>query len=184
LNRSPYLSYTRALVDLAIESGEADEIGEQLEGISRILEANPSLKSFLGRPDLDYKEKLSALTPFFDSLEINGLGRRFLQVLLRKKRLLSLPQICFHFRESIDSRLNRVRVTLSVPFPFPTEDLESVRRALAERTGKEVILRQREDPSLLGGWVAQVGPSELWDASIKGELTRMKLKLLENEGRP
>jgi F-type H+-transporting ATPase subunit delta len=81
-----------------------------------------------------------------------------------------------------DSQLKRVRVALSAPFPLPAEDLTPLKDALAERIGKEVILSQREDPSLLGGWAAQIGSSEFWDASVRGELARMKLKLLENEG--
>jgi len=182
LNRSPYTSYARALVDLAIEAGEVDQVGEKLEQISRMLEENPSLQSSLARPDLDHEEHLLILNPLLEALEIKGLARRFLLFLLRKKRLLSLPKICSRYRELADSQLKRVRVALSAPFPLPADDLTPLKNALAERIGKEVILSQREDPSLLGGWVAQIGSSEFWDASIRGELARMKLKLLENEG--
>jgi F-type H+-transporting ATPase subunit delta len=182
LDRSPYISYAKALADLAIEAGEADQIGDQIGEISRVLGESHSLQSFLRRPDLDYEERLLIMDPFFDSLEMKGLVRRFLLFLLRKGRLSCLPDICCRYQELIDAQLNRVRVTLSVPFPLSAADFESVKEALAERTGKEVILKQREDSSLLGGWVAQMGRSELWDASIKGELARMKLKLLGNEG--
>ncbi len=182
MNRSPYISYAKALVDLAIESEEADQIAEELEQISRMLEQSPAWKSFLERPDLDYEERLLILSPLLDVLAIKGLARRFLLLLLQKKRLHSLPRICCRYRELLDSQQRRVRVVLSVPFPLTAEELTSLKDALAERIGKEVILSQREDTSLLGGWVAQVGTSELWDASIRGELARMKLKLLGNEG--
>jgi len=184
LNRNPYISYARALADLAMESGEADQVGGQLERVSRLFEENPPWKSSLQRPDLSDEERLAILSPVLDALEVRGLARRFLLFLLAKKRLLSSPMVCARYRELIDSQLNRVRVILSVPFPLPAEDLGSLEEALAERTGKEVILQQREDSSLLGGWVAQIGSSEIWDASIKGELARMKLKLLGNEGVP
>ena len=182
MNRSPYTSYARALVDLAIESEEADQIGEQLEQVSRILEESPSWKSLLERPDLDREERLLILGPLLDVLAIKGLARRFLLLLLQKKRLRSLPSICRRYRELLDFQQRRVRVVLSVPFPLAAEELTPLKDALAERIGKEVILSQREDVSLLGGWVAQIGTSELWDASIRGELARMKLKLLGSEG--
>lgn len=182
MNRSPYICYAKALVDLAIESGEADQIAEQLEQVSRMFEESPSLKSFLERPDLDHEERLLILGPLLDVLEIKGLARRFLLLLLQKKRLRSLPRICSRYRELLDSQQRRVRVILSVPFPLTAEELTSLKDAMAERIGKEVILSQREDALLLGGWVAQIGSSEFWDASIRGELARMKLKLLGSEG--
>jgi F-type H+-transporting ATPase subunit delta len=182
LNRSPYISYAKALVDLAIESKEGDQIAEQLEQVSRKLEESPSWKSFLERPDLDHEERLLILGPLLDVLAIKGLARRFLMLLLQKKRLRSLPRICRRYRELLDSQQRRVRVVLSVPFPLAAEELTSLKDGLAERIGKEVILSQREDTSLLGGWIAQIGTSELWDASIRGELARMKLKLLGSEG--
>ena len=182
MNRSPYISYARALVDLAIESGEADQIGEHLQQISRMLEQSPSWKSSLERPDLDEEERLLIMGPLLDVLEIKGLARRFLLLLLQKKRLCFLPRICCRYRELLDSQQRRVRAVVSVPFPLTPNELTSLKDALAERIGKEVILSQREDASLLGGWVAQIGTSELWDASIRGELARMKLKLLGSEG--
>ncbi len=182
MSRSPHISYARALVDLATESGEADQIGEQLEQISRMLAESPSWNSRLERPDLDHEERILIADSLLDLLAIKGLARRFLLLLLQKKRLRSLPMICHRYRELLDSQQRRVRVVLSVPFPLTVGELTSLQDVLSERIGKEVILSQREDTSLLGGWVAQLGTSELWDASIRGELARMKLKLLGSEG--
>ena len=182
MSRSPSVRYARPLLDLAEEAGEVEEVGNQLEQVSRIFEEDLALRSFLQRPDQDQEGQLLLVSRLLDALEIQGLARRFLLFLLRKERFPLLPEICRRYGELADERLKRVRVTLSVPSPLQKDELESVRQALGEKIGKTVALRQEEDPSLLGGWVAEIGRSELWDASITGELAGIKRKLMRNEG--
>jgi len=175
--------YARALVDLAMEAGKLEEVGNQLEEFSRILEENPSSQSlFLPRPDLDREEQILLLTPLLDRLGIEGLVRSFLLLLLGKGKFALLSKICLRYRELSDTRMKRVRIILSLPVLLTQGDLQILQEAFRKRIGKEVVMEQREDPSLLGGWLAQVGSSELWDASVKGELERFKSRLSRNGG--
>jgi len=182
LSRSLPTRYARALADLAMEAGKLDEVGKQLEEICRIWEENPPYQSlFFTRPGLDLEEQIVLLSRLLDTLEIGGLSRAFLLFLLQKGRFSLLTRICHRYRELADARMERVRVTLSVAFPLSEEDSDSIQDAFRQRIGKEVVLRERQDPSLLGGWVAQIGSSELWDASVKGELQRIRARLLRGE---
>jgi F-type H+-transporting ATPase subunit delta len=176
----------RALADLATKSGELEEVGDELEQVCRILESNPVSKSLFlapeGRPRMSWQEQSLLLRRILEALEIGELARDFLLLLLRKGRLPLLAAICHRYRELADALMNRVRVTLSVPFPLDPEDLNCLQEVFHHRIRKEVILKQQPDPSLLGGWRAQVGSGEVWDASLRGELERLKSRLLRNEG--
>jgi F-type H+-transporting ATPase subunit delta len=171
--------YARALADLAIEAGQLEEVGDQLEELSRIFHETPALKSLFFRPaDRDYEELALAMERLLEALQIQGLAQKFLLFLLEKGRFSLLFDICRHYQKLVDMRRKRVRVLVSTPLPLSGEELGSLCRSFQKRLEKEVILTQRQDPSLLGGWRAQIGSDEVWDASIQGELGRMKLRLL------
>ena len=52
-----------------------------------------------------------------------------------------------------------------------------MRRALAQRTGKQVIVETAVDPALIGGIVARVGDLVL-DGSVRTQLADLRAKLL------
>jgi len=60
--------------------------------------------------------------------------------------------------------------------PALPEELERVRKALADTTRKSLVLEARTDPAILGGLVAQVGPT-VWDGSLKTQLERLRKEL-------
>ncbi len=49
--------------------------------------------------------------------------------------------------------------------------------ALEKKTGKTIILEKREDPSLIGGIVSQVG-DVVYDGSVRTQLANMRRQLL------
>ena len=51
-------------------------------------------------------------------------------------------------------------------------------QALKKRSGKEVVLTQSVDPSLLGGLVVQMGDT-LLDGSVKRQLAELKDALMQ-----
>ncbi|MDH7500479.1 MAG: ATP synthase F1 subunit delta [candidate division NC10 bacterium] len=182
MSRALSTRYARAIADLAVEAGRLEEVGNQLDEFSRLLEENPPFRAlFLPRPDLDRERQRSLLAPLLEALQMEGLVRSFLLFLLGQGNFSLLPKICLRYRELADARMQRARVILFVPTPLGEEELQILRQAFRRRIGKEVVMEQREDPSLLGGWRAEVGSSELWDASIRGELERFRTRLARSE---
>ncbi len=56
------------------------------------------------------------------------------------------------------------------------EDKQRLTGRLEEMLGKRIILEEQVDPTLLGGFVAQVG-SFILDGSLDGQLARMRERL-------
>ena len=64
-----------------------------------------------------------------------------------------------------------------------THDLaDALRAALAERTGKEVVLTERIDPEVLGGIRVNLGDSVL-DGTLRRGLQDMRRSLAASQGR-
>ena len=61
--------------------------------------------------------------------------------------------------------------------PLAAEAQEQLRRKLGEVTGKAVYLEVRQDPTLLGGMITQIG-SRVYDGSLKTQLARLRDELV------
>jgi F-type H+-transporting ATPase subunit delta len=76
----------------------------------------------------------------------------------------------------MDERLGRVKAVVTSAEPLDAEIQDRLRRRLGEVTGKDVYLELRQDPTLLGGVVSQVG-SRVYDGSLKMQLARLRDEL-------
>src|SRR5947209_4114747 len=55
-------------------------------------------------------------------------------------------------------------------------ELEELQRTLEKKTGRNVEVEVRVDPSLLGGFVAKIG-SDVYDASVAGKINKFRESL-------
>lgn len=187
MSRSPSLRYARALAELAWQAGKLDETGEELKEICGLLIRYPIIRSLFSPQDVHFRlgreQEALLFRRLLGSLELSELVRNFLLLLHQKDRLSLLPSICRHYQALSDKWQQRVRIDFITSHPLKEPEMHLLEEAFRRRLGKKVILTTRLDPSLLGGWMARVGESEIWDASLKGKLQQLKSKLLANEGR-
>jgi F-type H+-transporting ATPase subunit delta len=64
---------------------------------------------------------------------------------------------------------------------LPADAVERIRDVLSKRTGKDIVLEVKQDPSLIGGLVTQIGDLVL-DGSIRTQLLNMRESLKRGEG--
>lgn len=186
MNRSPSIQYARALAELALEAGNLDETGRELEEICQLLEKDPITRSLFAARKVHFRlaqeREALLLGRVIGSREVSELVQNFLLLLLRKNRFSLLPSISRKYQALSDKWQERIRIVLFTPYPVKEAELHLLEEVFRRTLGKKIILTMRQDPSLLGGWMAQVGESEIWDASLKGRLHQLKVKLLADEG--
>jgi F-type H+-transporting ATPase subunit delta len=102
--------------------------------------------------------------------------RSFFSLLIDQRRLIDFPAIREEFdrRASEDAGLRRAEVVSAGA--LGDDQLERLRRALASRTGGEVEVSVRVDPSLLGGVIAKVGDL-VFDGSLRTQLRQLRANL-------
>ncbi|RPI08092.1 MAG: F0F1 ATP synthase subunit delta, partial [Zetaproteobacteria bacterium] len=88
-------------------------------------------------------------------------------------RVAGLEGILRAYELLLDDRLGRVKALVTTAAPLEAEAQTELRRRLGEVTGKDVYLELRQDPTLLGGVVTQVG-SRVYDGSLKTQLARLR----------
>lgn len=165
--------YSKALFDLSRETNTQDKIFSELRGFEQILIKNPEFEAFLTHPLVRSEDKETVLSKALENAGMKAETVNFILLLARKNRLGMFSQIVEAFENQTDEShgVTRGQVkSATVLNPSEREDLE---KTVSKFTGKQVILSYKEDPSLIGGVVAQVG-SYTFDDSLSSHLTRLK----------
>lgn len=163
--------YARALLEIAAEDGSAKELDEELDALSGIAAANPELTQALSAPTITDKEKLSLLESVFKG-RISETSFNFLCVLTEKNRFKYLGAIAEEFRRGYYEMSGIAEVTVTTVIPLKAEARAKLLEKLKKMYGREIILKEKTDPGIIGGMIVACGDSML-DGSVKTKLENM-----------
>jgi F-type H+-transporting ATPase subunit delta len=161
--------YARAFLETASE----EEIIELLQ-IRDELERGKTL-FYLSLPSFSINKKEEFLFSFLPALSENL--KRFLLLLLRKRRIALLPEIIEELLRLKREREGIAEALVRSAIPLLPEERERLGKILENRLGKRIILQEEVDPSLIGGLTVEV-EGDMIDASLKGFLIRLRERLI------
>lgn len=170
--------YAKALFAVSKESGSLDKINSQL-GALKLLLADSGVKSFLGDPKISTENKKNAL-----SLSLNGKGVlpeivKFIELLVLKKRITQLPEIVEAYETIIDTEAGLTRGVVLSAKPLSKESVQSLEAKISGILKKKIVLTNKEDASLIGGVVANVG-GWTFDDSLETHLANISHNLFKH----
>ncbi|MEC8818187.1 MAG: ATP synthase F1 subunit delta [Planctomycetota bacterium] len=169
--------YARSLYELAHEAGgldKAEEVYAELDAIVEMSRADPRLREFLSSPILGKGAREQALRSAFEN-RVSDMLLRFLLVANDKGRLGELSNIA----SALDAMLQKAHGRIEVDVYTASADqigeelLEGVVEKIRSATGKEPVLHQYSDPSMIGGIKLLIG-DQLIDGSVATRLRRMR----------
>ncbi len=99
--------------------------------------------------------------------------RRFVEVLLEKKRYELLPMIASDYARLEADKRGVVRALVRSARPLSGPAREDLARRLKAFAGKDVEIEVKEDQALIGGATVKIGDWIL-DSSLRGRLRRMR----------
>lgn len=169
--------YARAIFQLAGEQGERDAVVAELDSLAKLLDRAPELADVLYRPLYPMAERKAAFDAVAARIRLGATVRRFVEFLLQQHRLRDYPMIVAEVGRLADEAAGRVEAEVASAAALEPAQLDRVRRALAARTGRDVRVNPRIDPSLIGGIVARVGDL-VFDGSIRTQLEQLRANLV------
>jgi F-type H+-transporting ATPase subunit delta len=175
------LSYAQSVLELAEEAGAAEAVGAELASIAEVLEQNPTFAQFLADPGISHAERDRVLDGAFGGGHASPMVWNFIRVLKEHDRLGLLADVIAAYGDLYDEKHGKVEVDVTVPNRLDADDLEFLGLRIGEALGKDAVIHQYVDPSLIGGMVLRVG-DRLVDASVKGQLAAVHRQMLA--GRP
>jgi F-type H+-transporting ATPase subunit delta len=169
--------YAKALFDSCQEQHLIDRVAAELESMNEQLKTETEIRALLIHPEIPIEGKrtvLKQLMPEGLSSETNA----FLNLLLEHRLLELLSEISQVFAHMRLEAFGILKAVIETPRPLTSTLKEQLRTALASATGREIIIEEELNPTLIGGVRIQVG-DRIIDASIAGRLNRIKEKILK-----
>jgi F-type H+-transporting ATPase subunit delta len=181
--------YAEALLAATAKAGVADLAVDQLSQIVDSLYEHPDLAVVFGSPRISVVEKGRILDRLFGG-QINPMLMQFLKVTAERGRLGYLKNIATSAQAQRDETLGRTVAEVTSAVPLDDQARQQVVQRLAMVHQREIVLREKVNPALLGGLVIRIGDT-VYDSSVAGRLdgmakrTRQSFarKLMENSSR-
>ncbi len=172
--------YAKALYEYALGRNEEQALYQRMQTLSSMLRDIPKLRDTLSSPVVPVKYKQEILR--------EAAGRApeqsyldFIGLILKNNRESMLYDITLSYQTYYRRRKNISIVHLTSAGPMSEEMLTRIRRQVEKRTRGEVEFSAYTDPAVGGGFIFQLNDMRL-DASVRGQLARLKRQLLASSG--
>lgn len=169
-------NYAEALFELAARHEGPEVYGEALDEVARLLDEEPSFRSFVKTPRVSAAEKKKVVRRAFEG-RLPEPFVNFLLVTIDKRRQRLLRQMALQYHELLDEHMNRVHVDVTVARPLADDLRSELASRLSTLLGKTALPHVRVDPAILGGVVVRTGDT-VFDGSLRRRMDGMRRQLL------
>ena len=170
--------YATALFELALEQKALEQVAGDLNRFGEALDAFDDLVRLVKSPVFSAEEQGRALAAILEQLKIDGLTKNFLLLVAQNRRLFATPDMIRAFRAMLSRHRGEMSATVTAATKLTESQITALRQALKAALGKEIMLEERVDPSLLGGLIVKVG-SRMVDSSLRTRLNSLKVAMKE-----
>lgn len=173
--------YARALFDVALQQkGDLDRVGQELDAFAALVSGNPGLTAVITNPAIPAAKKRAMVDALLAQAgPVSDQVSRTLQLLADRDRLPLVPQLARAYGERLMDHRQIVRAEVTTAVPLEADRAKAMAEALGAATGRQVVMNEKVDSSILGGVVARVG-SVIYDGSVARQLDRMKEQLVNS----
>ena len=141
--------YGESLYELAKDEALGKPIGEQLAVLQESFRQEPDFIRLLSSPNLTKAERCQILDDSFRG-SVHPYLLNFLKILTEKGYMRHFSDCCDAYTEHYDQDNGILRVTAVTAVALSPEQAGKLTQKLSRITGKEIALRNRIDPAVLG----------------------------------
>lgn len=165
--------YAKSLIDLSTEQNALEEIKNDMVLFEQVVSDHSELEAILKNPIVPLDKKLGILTDVFGA-KVHQITSSFLKLVVNKGR----SAILFDTAKQFVAQYNLIKgiVTAEVTSAIAlteTSRAEVVSLVKKEMGANEVIVKEKVDEKLIGGFILKVGDKQ-FDASIASGLNKLK----------
>lgn len=167
--------YAKALIDLANEQGVVNEVNTDMAFFEEVCEQNDKFTAVMASPIVRHEKKFGILRKIFEN-RVNKVTYSIFNVLTTKNRENLILPIAQEFQKIFNDQNGIQKVQVSSAEKLNEKQLSDLNKIVESAVKKKVILEERIDESLIGGYVLRVGDTQI-DTSVKKKLNDLKLAL-------
>ena len=167
--------YARALVEVALEKGETG-LQKDLETLGQLYGDHAELRTLLLHPAVPPDKKVAVVGALLGGRP-SELVSRLVRLLGERDRIELLPLIARAYTRQWNAQKGIVEAEAVSAQPLDEAQARAVAAAAAKAVGgKQVDLRRRVDPSLMGGLLLRM-EGRVFDGSVRARLRSLREQL-------
>ena len=172
--------YAKALLDVAEQAKCADAVRADLAQVRRWIAEVPAFHVFAACDHLGGRDlRLRALLELARAAGLGRIAAEFLARAEAAQHLEHLAAILDEFERQRYERAGVVRAEIVSARPLSAEQKAALsRRFGGAGAGRAMEISYKEDPGILGGFVARIG-EQIHDCSVSGRLARLRRRFAE-----
>ncbi|SHF68019.1 ATP synthase F1 subunit delta [Pedobacter caeni] len=165
--------YAKSLIDLSTEQNALEEIKNDMVLLDQVIDQNPELEAILKNPIVPLDKKSGILENIFGA-KVNAVTKAFLKLVVNKGR----SEILFGTAKAFIQQYNVIKGIVTAEVTSATELTEANRAEIVaivkkEVGANEVVIKEKVNDKLIGGFILKVGDKQ-FDASIANGLNKLK----------
>lgn len=169
--------YAKSLYQIAASQGSQEKVLSDMQSYRNALRASRELTVVMNSPIITSSRKKAVVDALFRT-GFQPITSQFFDLVIKKGREKDLGAIAdAYIRE--DKKVKGIRDGKLVSASALSEELRKEIHSRAEKlAGGKVLLEEKVDPSLIGGFVLTIGDLQL-DESVKSKLSKLHHTLVD-----
>ena len=173
--------YARALLDFANVSDQQDQVYTEAKSVAQSYFRFGELRTVLDNPVLGKADKRKIMILAAGD-KVSKPFEKFLDLLLENNRENHLLSIALKYIDLFRNQKNIHYGKLTTASPINAVTEKRLMAMVENTTGGTIEMEQIIDPEILGGFMFEVDFVR-WDASISGQLRRIKKEYIEKNNK-
>jgi len=164
--------YAKALFDVAKEANQQDKMITELKKLTDLFTNDKEVASFIESPMVNAEAKEKVIVAALKDNCSSEFVTNFVSLLAKKDRVSVLSEVLSAYQSILDEENGVIRGLVRSTHTLTPEEREKITDQITLQTKKRVVLEFKEDSSLIGGLVAEVG-SYTFNDTLDSHLTRL-----------
>ena len=168
--------YGEGLYALCAEEGIAQPVLEEMKCLSEAFRQNPDLTRLLSNMTLSKQERVGIVDQFFRG-QVNPYVLNFLKILVERGGIFAFRECVKAYQENYNRDHQVLEAEVTTARPLDGDQRERLMGKLRQMTGKEVILREKVDETVMGGVLLQMD-GKRYDNTVRHRLDAIRQAML------
>ena len=170
--------YSLALYELSNESNILKQLEDQSLSILELISSSKDFSNLIKDPTSSQDDLLKVINNISDNNKFENLLKNFLSFLITKRRFFYIEKILKSFIETCSKKRGELKAELKSAKELSSDEIAKITDELTKNFSSKIRLNYKQDQSLIGGLVVQVG-STMVDTSIKNKLQQIENRMIE-----
>jgi F-type H+-transporting ATPase subunit delta len=170
--------YATALLELSSAANSIERVSRDLRDFAHSWQGSRELRAVFENPSVSQQSRRAVLRDMALQSSMSAEVRDLLMLLADRERLRHVAEVADAYEAMAEARSGKVRAEITTATALPAAYFTELERSLAAITGRQIVLTQKIDPSLIAGVVTRIG-DPMFDGSIKSRLSELKEELLK-----